>query len=166
MVDYPGLLPRIEELSRLVDQMAEQAASKFDGRPLDLAILPETTLTHTSGTALERAVPLEGPVQDHFSALARKHHIYLLLALDLQERDDQGTFASNAAVLFDRQGKVAGIYRKVHPVANTGTSELERGIRPGRSYPVFDCDFGKLGVQICWDIQFPEGWKALGDQRR
>lgn len=161
---YPGLLPRIEELSKLVDQMVEQAASRFEGRPLDLAILPETTLSHNSGNALERAVPLEGPVHDHFSSLARKHQIYLLLALELEEQDDKGAFASNAAVLFDRQGKVVGIYRKVHPVATTGTSELESGIRPGRSYPVFNCDFGKLGIQICWDIQFPEGWKALADQ--
>ncbi|MEJ7636902.1 MAG: carbon-nitrogen hydrolase family protein [Singulisphaera sp.] len=35
------------------------------------------------------------------------------------------------------------------------------GLAPGRDFPVFDCDFGKLGIQICWDIQFDDGWAAL-----
>jgi hypothetical protein len=38
---------------------------------------------------------------------------------------------------------------------------LEGGITPGKEYPVSDCDFGKLGIQICWDIQFDDGWTAL-----
>jgi predicted amidohydrolase len=63
--------------------------------------------------------------------------------------------------LFDRRGEVAGIYRKAHPVAYVNSDVLEGGIKPGRDFPVFDCDFGKLGVQICWDIQFDDGWDAL-----
>jgi hypothetical protein len=93
--------------------------------------------------------------------LARKHKSYILAALDLAEPGPAGPIYSNSAVLFDRQGQVIGIYRKVHPVAVVGTSELESGISPGREYPVFDCDFGRLGIQICWDIQFADGWDAL-----
>ena len=71
---------------------------------------------------------------------------------------------SNAAVLVDRQGAIAGIYRKVHPVAMLGHDDLENGITPGCDFPVFDCDFGKLGIQICWDIVFDDGWQALADK--
>jgi hypothetical protein len=46
-------------------------------------------------------------------------------------------------------------------VAYVNSEELEGGITPGQAFPVFDCDFGKLGVQICWDIQFDDGWEAL-----
>ena len=77
------------------------------------------------------------------------------------EESTGGGYTSNAAVLFDRKGEVAGIYRKAHPVAYVNSDELEGGITPGAEYPVFDCDFGRLGVQICWDMQFQEGWDAL-----
>lgn len=158
---YPGVDERMKVLSGIVDEMAAQAKSKFPGRGLDLAILPETTATPVNGPASDRAFPLKGKIQDTFSALARKHQCYIVMGMDMLEEGPGGPLYSNVAVLFDRQGAVAGIYRKVHPVAVAGTSELESGITPGRDYPVFDCDFGKLGIQICWDIQFAEGWDAL-----
>jgi predicted amidohydrolase len=161
--DYPGLEKRIEQLTDLVDRMAAEASRQHPGRGLDLAILPETVVTPGDGSALERARPLDGPIADAFGALARKHGCYLIVPFDMAETDDAGRpIASNAAVLFDRSGKVAGVYRKRHPVAVAGTDELERGITPGRELPVFDCDFGKLGIQICWDVQFSEDWDALG----
>lgn len=158
---YPGLDDRLKSLSGLVDDMARDASRMSPPRHLDLAILPETTVTSTSGPASARAISLEGPVKETFSALARKHNAYIIAAMDLAEESAKGTTYSNAAVLFDRKGQVAGIYRKVHPVAVLGTDDLETGITPGRQYPVFDCDFGKLGIQICWDIQFDDGWAAL-----
>ena len=160
--EYPGLDARLKELSGLVDQMAERARQQYPGHGLDLAVLPESAATSTAGAAKDRAIPLKGKIEDTFSALARKHKSYLLIPLDLAEQGPGGPFFSNAAVLFDRQGAVAGIYRKRHPVAYVGGSELECGITPGRDAPVFDCDFGRLGVQICWDIQFADGWDALG----
>lgn len=158
---YPGLEERVKELTGLVDAMASRASESYPGRGLDLAILPESAVTPTTGPAAARAMPLEGPVRDAFSTLARRHGTYLVVPLDLAERGPEGTFYSNAAVLFDRAGDVAGIYRKAHPVAVVGTDELEGGITPGREFPVFDCDFGRLGIQICWDIQFDDGWDAL-----
>lgn len=158
---YPGFDERLKALTALVDAMAAEASSRFPERGLDLAILPETTATSNRGTARERALPLRGKVQESYGALARRHKSYLLVPLDLAEEGPAGPFDSNAAVLFDRRGEVAGIYRKVHPVAYVNSNELERGITPGKAFPVFDCDFGRLGVQICWDIQFDDGWDAL-----
>lgn len=160
---YEGLDGRLRTLASLVDQMAERASRDYPGRSLDLAILPETVISPRSGPASERSLRLEGPIQDAFSALARKHHAYILAPMDLAETGPEGPVYSNAAILFDRNGEVAGIYRKAHPVALVGTSDLEQGITPGRDYPVFDCDFGRLGVQICWDMQFDDGWRALHD---
>ncbi len=158
---YPGLEERLKVLTGLIDTMARQAEEKYPGQGLDLAVLPETAVTSTAGPASARAIPLEGPVKETFASVARKHRTYLVVPMDLAESGPEGTTYVNAAILFDRQGEVAGIYRKVHPVAVLGTDELEGGITPGREFPVFECDFGKLGIQICWDIQFDDGWNAL-----
>jgi hypothetical protein len=54
-----------------------------------------------------------------------------------------------------------GIYRKVHLVVDTDSDSMERGSTPGKEEPVFDCDFGKLGIQICYDMDFDDGWREL-----
>ena len=161
---YPGLDERLKVLGGLIDEMARRAAEAYPGHGLDLAILPETTVTATTGPASARATRLDGPVRDTFRALAREHKTYIIAPMELAEEGPRGTTFSNAAVLFDRKGEVAGIYRKAHPVAVVGTDELEGGITPGREYPVFECDFGKLGIQICWDIQFDDGWASLAEK--
>jgi predicted amidohydrolase len=161
---YPGLDERLKQLGGIVDEMARQASAKYSNRGLDLAILPETAVTASTGNASERAARLEGTVREFFSALARKHRTYLVVPMDLAEDGPAGSIYSNSAILFDRKGEVAGIYRKLHPVAVLGTDVLEGGITPGRDDPVFTCDFGKLGIQICWDIQFDEGWTTLANK--
>jgi predicted amidohydrolase len=161
---YNGLDQRMKELSGLVEAMVGEAVRKYPGRGLDLAVLPETTVTSTHGPASKRATPLQGPVLETFGSLARRHNTYLVLPLDLVESSASGPVYSNAAVLLDRQGRVAGIYRKVHPVAVLGHDDLESGITPGAEFPVFDCDFGKIGIQICWDVAFDDGWQALANK--
>jgi len=59
--------------------------------------------------------------------------------------------------LIDRKGKLAGKYRKTH----LPREEWEAGITPGDEYPVFETDFGKIGLTICWDVQFPEPSRAM-----
>ena len=130
--DYPGLDERLEVLGGLIDEMARRAEEKYPGEGLDLAILPETVVTSGRGPAHERAIPLDGPVRETFADLARTHRTYIIAPMDLAEEGPQGTTYANAAVLFDRRGEVAGIYRKAHPVAVLGTDELEGGITPGR----------------------------------
>jgi predicted amidohydrolase len=161
---YEGLPERLKVLAGFVDAMADEAARAYPGRGLDLAILPETTVTSTHGPASQRAIPLRGPVLETFGTLARRHKTYLVVPLDLVEESDSGPVYSNTAVLLDRKGSVAGIYHKVHPVAVLHHDDLEGGITPGREFPVFDCDFGKLGIQICWDMVFDDGWQALADR--
>jgi predicted amidohydrolase len=158
---YPGLDERLKTLGGLIDEMARRAGEAYPGQGLDLAILPETTVTSLAGPASARAIRLDGPVREAFAALARKHRTYIVAPMDLAEEGPRWTTYANAAVLFDRKGGVAGIYRKAHPVALLGTDELEGGIAPGKEFPVFDCDFGRLGIQICWDVQFDDGWAAL-----
>jgi predicted amidohydrolase len=109
---------------------------------------------------LEKQAVRFGEISDRIEACARKHGCYLIVPIVLREEGEPARY-SNAAVLVDREGHVAGMYRKVHPCTDLKYADLEGGVTPGSSYPVFDCDFGKVGVEICYDVFYPEGWEAL-----
>ena len=160
---YPGLEKRLEQLAAMVDRMAQESKSRY-GRGLDLAILPETAITgEAGGDALSHSVAFPGPVADTFARTARAHHCYVIVPTYLRESHDPKR-CSNAAVLVDRAGKLAGIYRKVHLVVAGDGKTMEGGSTPGQELPVFDCDFGKLGIQICYDMEFDRGWQELARQ--
>jgi len=157
---YTGLTKRLEQLTGLVDQMAAEAQRKY-GRGLDLAVLPETAVTgETSSNVMADAVPLEGPLRDTFAKKARQQHCYIVVPTYLLE-NKENKLCSNAAILFGRDGEVVGIYRKIHLAVHTGSDSLEGGTTPGKEAPVFACDFGRLGMQICFDIEYDYGWSEL-----
>jgi predicted amidohydrolase len=160
---YPGLAVRCDELAALVEEMAARAEEAWPGHGLDLAVLPEAVLTPNADQAADRSIRLDDPAVDRFRALARRHETYLVLALDLAEDGPAGPSYANAVAVLDRQGEVAGIYRKAHPVSVVGCPDDEGGVTPGADFPVFACDFGTLGVQICWDVVYDDGWAALAD---
>jgi predicted amidohydrolase len=141
----------------IIDQMADQAA--VQGLHLDLAVLPECSFQFVERHVGEVAEPLNGRVVTALAEKAREHGIYATAPVQLRR---EGRIY-NSVVILDRQGEPVGTYDKVFPVMMTDGS-LEYGITPGRSFPVFDLDFGRVGVQICWDIAFEEGWQALADQ--
>ncbi|PYT25406.1 MAG: hypothetical protein DMG57_25210 [Acidobacteria bacterium] len=162
-VEYPGLEKRLEQLSGLIDRLAEESGKKF-GRGLDLAILPEMAVTgELSGDVVGHSLPFEGPMRDTFVRKAREHHCYIVVPTYLLD-DKEKKVCSNAAILIGRTGKLVGIYRKVHLAVQTGSDALEDGTTPGKQAPVFNCDFGKLGIQICFDIEFDDGWAELARQ--
>ena len=158
----PGLSRRLEALTGLVDRMAVMARRRH-ARGLDLAVLPESVVNGEPGSdAFAHSNPLEGPVIDALGVAARCHSCYLVVGMNLLE-DFRRRICSNAAVLVDRRGRVAGVYRKLHPVpSDPGRPvSLEGGMTPGRNAPVFQCDFGRVGMQICYDIDFDGGWNEL-----
>ena len=164
-VEYPGLEQRLRELTELVDRMQAQSQKQY-GRGLDLGILPEMAVTgevQPGRNALASSFPLSGPVLEAFSRKARQLSCYIVAPLYLLEDKSAGV-CSNAAVLFGRKGEVVGIYRKVHLVVDRRTGSTENGATPGKEQPVFSCDFGKLGIQICYDMDFNSGWRDLARQ--
>ncbi|MGO8705785.1 MAG: carbon-nitrogen hydrolase family protein [Candidatus Brocadiia bacterium] len=157
--DYPGLEKRLQTLSAFIDDMAQQSRQKY-GVGLDLVALPEVAVNGgRAGSAAEIAEPLQGPVLEIMGAAARKNKTYVIVPLFLAD-DASKKKVYNACILLDRQGKVAGIYRKVYVVADDA-NVLEGGALPGKDFPVFPCDFGKLGIQICFDMSYDAGWETL-----
>ncbi len=95
-----------------------------------------------------------GNIISPFQAFAKANNCYIVCPVYTTEN---GKYY-NAAVLIGRQGEYLGEYRKVRLTEG----ELRKGLAPGPSnIPVFDADFGRIGVQICFDIEWPDGWNQL-----
>jgi predicted amidohydrolase len=132
-----------ENLS-MVCELVDRAGSE---KP-DLVCLPELCV------GLKIISTLPGAETDRVGDIARKYNMYVVVPLYIQK--DEGVF--NCSVLIDRSGTVSGCYEKVHlwpweaPVF---------GVKEGKSFPVFETDFGSLGLCICHDHQFPETARSL-----
>jgi N-carbamoylputrescine amidase len=106
--------------------------------------------------AVER-IP-DGPTTKLMQELAKKHS--MAIVAPIYEEDMNGVYYNTAAVI-DADGKYLGKYRKTHIPQVAGFYE-KFFFKPGNSgYPVFDTAYCKLGVYICYDRHFPEGWRAL-----
>ena len=104
------------------------------------------------------AIP-DGPTTKRFQELAAKHG--MVLVLPMYEREKAG-FLYNTAAVIDADGTYLGKYRKTHIPQVKGFWE-KFYFRPGNlGYPVFETAVGTVGVYICYDRHFPEGWRALG----
>lgn len=96
----------------------------------------------------------EGPVIGACSEFARRHRCYVICSTYTKEAGR----CYIASVLLDRAGRYVGEYRKTNPT----NDELELGITPGPlDPPVFRTDFGTIGIQICYDVNWYENWDRL-----
>ena len=106
--------------------------------------------------AVER-IP-EGPTTKLMQELAKKHS--MVIVAPIYEEEMNGVYYNTAAVI-DADGKYLGKYRKTHIPQVAGFYE-KFFFKPGNSgWPVFNTAYCKLGVYICYDRHFPEGWRAL-----
>src|SRR6266545_2668583 len=107
----------------------------------------------------EYAESIPGPTTERFAALAKE--LGLVMVLPVYEQEQPGVLYNTAAVI-DADGKYLGKYRKNHIPQVKGFWE-KFYFRPGNlGYPIFDTAVGRIGVYICYDRHFPEGWRALG----
>src|SRR6476469_5314886 len=107
----------------------------------------------------EYAESIPGPTTERFQALAAE--LGMVMVLPIYEKEQEGVLYNTAAVV-DADGSYLGKYRKHHIPQVNGFWE-KFYFRPGNlGYPVFDTAVGKVGVYICYDRHFPEGWRALG----
>jgi predicted amidohydrolase len=137
----------VERFAEFIDRFAPQE------RP-DVIVLGEMiNRVGVAGEPEEQAEPIPGPTTQRLAEHARRQHSWIVFSI--VERDGRDLF--NTAVLLDRTGHLAGKYRKVQ----LPFEEVSRGIAPGSGFPVFDTDFGKVGVLICHDVSFPEAAREL-----
>jgi predicted amidohydrolase len=120
----------------------------------DLIVFGEGITVVGSGKRYDEvAEAADGTTAKVLGELAREKKSYIVAGI--YERE--GDFLYNTAILLDRAGKLVGKYRKVY----LPREEIERGLAPGNAFAVWETDFGKLGVMICYDVFFAEPAKAL-----
>jgi N-carbamoylputrescine amidase len=101
----------------------------------------------------------DGPTTQRFQSLARE--LGMVMVLPMYEIEQAGLYYNTAAVI-DADGTYLGKFRKQHIPQVKGFWE-KFYFRPGNGgYPIFETAAGKVGVYICYDRHFPEGWRALG----
>jgi omega-amidase len=81
----------------------------------------------------------------------KKNSIWCIITEDLNIKRRK----YNVSILIDREGKIKGRYKKIHLYGDDTSS--------GRKIGVFDTDFAKIGIVICWDLAFPELFKKMKD---
>ena len=104
------------------------------------------------------AEPIPGPSTDFFGALAKEHNIVLVTSLF--ERRAAGLY-HNTAVVFERDGSIAGKYRKMHIPDDPAYYEKFYFTPGDLGFQPIDTSVGRLGVQVCWDQWYPEGARMM-----
>lgn len=139
-----------------LEQFCKLAKNSAAQKP-DIICFPEgATVCGTGKSYAEVAESIPGPSTERLGALAKELNSYIVAGI--YERS--GKIVYNTSVLVERDGKLVGKYRKTH----LPREEWEAGITPGDEYPVFETEFGKVGMMICWDLQFPEPARAMAAQ--
>ncbi len=141
----------------LVAHAAERAA-RFVALPENFAFL------RSEGEPVPDAQQLDGPWVRRMADLARRHGLTLLLG-SLPERVDGDARVRNTSVLLGPDGTTLAVYRKIHLFDSDlpGMEHLKesRSVVPGDELTVVDTEAGRLGLSICYDLRFPELYRAL-----
>jgi len=160
MVSAAALNENLDAAARLIAQAAQQGAQ--------LVGLPEyfCLFGRKETDKLEIAEqPGSGPIQTFLSETARVHKIWLSCgSMPLVSTDPARVL--NTQLIYDPSGKQIARYDKIHlfgfEMGKERYSE-QRTIEPGREVKVVDSPFGRLGLSICYDLRFPELYRALGE---
>jgi deaminated glutathione amidase len=159
MASGPKVEANLEEAGRLVEMAASTGAR--------VIVLPEyfaiMGLRDTDKVAVAEA-PGEGPIQQWLSETAAQHRVYLIGG-SVPMRSGVPGKVRNSCLVYDKDGKLAARYDKIHlfnlALGSENFSE-ERTIEPGNEVVAVDTPYGRIGLSICYDLRFPELYRAMG----
>jgi predicted amidohydrolase len=150
-----------------VDDNLRRAAALADeaARDADLVILPEYVQYRGSADGYRASArPVPGPTTEPFAAIAAARGCWVLAGSHAEASDDPAR-PFNTAVLFDRSGALAARYRKLHlfdVAVDDGPADTESArVMPGDRAVVAAVDGAGVGLTICYDLRFPELYRAL-----
>jgi predicted amidohydrolase len=129
-----------------------------------LVVFPELAMA-TRGPKAPPAAwaePVDGPFVTRLAEAAQGHEIAIVAGI-IEAVEDDSTLSYNAAVAIDREGGLVGSYRKVHMYDALGCMESDH-IAPGTDLLTFELDGMRFGLAVCYDLRFPEIFRAMALQ--
>lgn len=144
----------LREARALQQEMVEQTLALLEGidAPCDLIVTPEAinfpgSPEHIEGEWTRCIAEAEDMWLDAFAAQSKRLGSYLVLGAYTRRAGK----VYNSACIYDRMGQRIALYDKMHLAGSE-----QRTLEAGHELAVIDADFGRFGVCICWDMQFPE----------
>ena len=160
MISSPNVADNIATARRLVREAAASGAT--------LVTLPEywpIMGLSDSDKVAQAEHPGAGPIQDFMAEAAREHGVWLIGGTMPLVAPDAAK-VMNTTLVFDPQGKPVSRYDKIHLFGFTKGAEHydeARTIVPGEAVVMFDAPFGRVGLAVCYDLRFPELFRAMGE---
>jgi len=159
MISGPEVAPNLAAAERLVGEAAAAGAR--------LVVLPEFFPLIGAADPVRLAArerPGNGPIQEFLGAAARRHRVWLIGgSVPLMAHDPEKLL--NSCLVFDDQGRQVARYDKIHLFSFArGAEQYDEAatIEPGQRVVAFDSPFGRIGLAICYDLRFPELFRAMG----
>ena len=160
MASGPSVAANLSEAERLIEVAANQGAK--------LVVLPEyfaiMGMKETDKVAV-REQEGKGPIQTFLSKIAKEHGIWLIGG-SVPMVSNFPNKVRNSCLVYDDKGKQVARYDKIHlfglDLGNEHYHE-ENTIESGNDIQVVDTPFGKIGLSICYDLRFPELYRAMGE---
>ncbi|MEP6703102.1 MAG: carbon-nitrogen hydrolase family protein [Betaproteobacteria bacterium] len=160
MVSTPVVAENLEQAGALLHEAKARGA--------ELALLPEYFCILGQRDRDKLAVAEadgQGVIQDFLAAAARAHQMWVIGGTLPLRTDDPGR-AFNTSLVFDPSGRRVARYDKIHLFRfEQGTEKYDesRTLIAGREVRSFDSPCGRVGLSVCYDLRFPELYRALGD---
>lgn len=142
----------------MTGQILEKLKEVLTYQP-DFVCLPEAFPFENVGKrfTLAELVQISDEIQSQIAAFSKENRCYTVCPLYTSV---DGKFY-NSAIVFDREGREAGRYNKIHETEGV----IKKGVTPGALYqPAIPTEFGPVGIQICFDMRWDDGWTMLKDQ--
>jgi nitrilase len=160
MASGPNVSANLNEARRLIAMAAAQGAR--------LVALPEYFAImglHETDKVRVREAEGKGPIQQFLADTAREHKLWIIGGSVPLVADDPKK-VRNSCLVYDDKGRQVARYDKIHlfgfDMGEEHYSE-ERTIEPGRTVQMVDAPFGRIGLSICYDLRFPELYRAMKD---
>jgi predicted amidohydrolase len=138
-------------VDKIIAFWSEHFSRVLPDRP-DLIVVPEAC-DRPRGLGQEKLLEYyrvrKNQVRDYFAKVAAANNCYIVYSANREMHD--GSWR-NSSIMLDRKGDIAGIYNKNHPTIG----EMKKGILCGKEAPIVECDFGRVALAICFDLNFDE----------
>ncbi|MEO6146487.1 MAG: carbon-nitrogen hydrolase family protein [Sulfuriferula sp.] len=160
MASGPNVSANLAEAERLV-ALAAGGGAKLVALPEFFAIMGNKD---TDKVAV-REEEGKGPIQKFLAAAAKKHKIWLVGG-SVPMACDNPKKVRNSCLVYDDKGKLVARYDKIHLFGlDLGVEHYqeEKTIEPGDQVVVLDSPFGRIGLSVCYDLRFPELYRAMAD---